>query len=241
MIIIQNRDKCILMLCYEQQFMTTKQLIRFFFSKVHPSEAYRRLKELEKSGFIKRQPSITQGTGDYIRVTRDGADIAQGIASAQVPQLPRLNLHRIPHDIAVNEVRMRIHDLWPSAVWISELGLRDKFGQENFSYPLPSCPDGMMEFQDGRTCAIEVECSTKERERYETNFRRWAKRGGADFVLYVVNNKHTEAAVQRVMQVTDSFVGGTISYDSLLSSESPLVWTPSGEVSLFKLYPGRTS
>ena len=105
--VIQERDRSILQHCFEQQFLVFEHVQEYFFKKSSRQEAYRRLRELEKNGFIKRQRLSTWSNAFAIRLTPKGSQIAREFASYNPPQKASLDLATLAHDIMVTSVTRR--------------------------------------------------------------------------------------------------------------------------------------
>jgi hypothetical protein len=229
MIHLQKRDALILRLAYDQQFLTTKQVLRFCFPGVHHSEGYRRLKELERSGFIKRIPSITAGTGDYIRVTQKGEEIASGDVIFPVPQLRRLNLYLIQHDILVTEARMRLQAIWQNTEWVAEQHLRQKWKPDE-PWKEPLIPDGVLiSTSAGLAIAVELENTPKAKSRYLKLLDKWNCTNKVNWPLYITTSVHIMTTIRQCMRETNECRAKVMLYDDLMTQDSPPVYEAMGD------------
>jgi hypothetical protein len=68
MVKLQERDYSILVLCYEQQFLTLEH-VKHFFPNTHRSTAQRRLRELIESGFLLVEYHPLLGSMGLFRLT----------------------------------------------------------------------------------------------------------------------------------------------------------------------------
>jgi len=196
-VFIQERDRKLLQLAYEHQFVSTNQIRRVLFKNVHMSECYRRLKELEQSGFITRTAPITAGTGAYVRVTPDGASAARGISIYEVPQ-NRLNLYAIAHDMLVLDARVRLLELFNDAIWTPEQTIKKDWAPSRLSsycYDDLQYPDGVMTLSNGNRIAIELENAAKSKERYGQIFRKWSRSDKVEYVMYIATSEQIKKTV----------------------------------------------
>jgi len=237
-VFIQERDRKLIQLAYEHQFVSTNQIRKFLFKNVHMSECYRRLKELEQSGFITRTAPITAGTGAYVRVTPDGASVARGLSIHEVPQ-NRLNLYSIAHDMLVIEARMRLLEIWNDALWIPEQTIKREWAPSKLCYEEePQYPDGIVECANGTRVAIELENAAKGKERYRQIFKKWSRSDKVNYVLYVVTSDSIKKTIMSCMNEYESMNGLVVLFNELLSSNKPEVLNQSGKLFHLKPYKG---
>lgn len=219
--ILQRRDREILRLCYEHQFLLSDQVSRFFFKRPGNTEAYRRVRELESVGLIQRVRIATWNSAQAIRLTRRGVAVVNEEPEFEIPQRRQLDLATLGHDISVLETRMLLTQYW-EARWVPEAFLK---ASEDRRKPLP---DGYLVFESGRRFAVEVENSLKGKSRYEELLKRWES-GPAALVLYVATENRLLSPLREYLKLGPSHVGIALtSLEKLRQGPEPF-WTPRGE------------
>lgn len=221
---IQERDKRILELCYEQQFLTLRQIKRFFFSNCAPQNARKRVLELQEAGFLKREFNPVLGTKSLVRLDRLGVELIESQQPNRLNQNRIIRVGTLLHDELVTSVRLRLAERWNA-----------KFVPERFikKSGLPQIPDGLFYFPSGNAIAIEIENSDKGRTRFLTLLERWRDLQDIIFVLFV-------ASRTELVPILKSYLSsgpkdqplGLVNW-SELNETFPLVWTQNGAVDLF--------
>lgn len=223
MIRLQERDKEILRVCYEQQFLLTEHIRDHFFGGNY-AEAKRRVIELRQSDYL-------QGAGFRIGkkmahiLGHRGMPIATAKSPLEVVQYPRIDLETVEHDAIVTDIRLRLSALWDGE-WIPEKGIRSTDSSQ--------IPDGVFLFPDGKQAAVEVENSLKGRARFERRLKFWPG-SGVTLVLYVATTPEIYAALQIFLEKAEDFpVCGLISLEELRAGNLS-VWAPRvGEIAPFE-------
>ncbi len=223
MIILQPRDRTILRLCYEQQFLLIEQIQRFLFLGTDRQNSVRRCQQLERFGYIR---SIVEPTLDgkrLIRLTDLGRRIIEKDLVIEVPQVNKPDVRTLHHDAAVTTVRLRLQELWTGS-WLPERAIK----RQDF----PQIPDGLFIFPSGKKVAVEVENSIKGRSRLLALLERW-RRVDVKLVLYVATVDNIFSHLKRCLADGPRTVPlSLIHYQRLLASD-PSVWTPDKEVEVF--------
>lgn len=225
MIVLQERDKQVLKVCYEQEFLTSDHLKYFF--KTHRSQLYRRVQELENAGFLTRERSPVTGRNSLIRLSRQGTLWVKSTHPAPL-QLPRprrrLNFSTLVHDEIVTTTRLRLSKLW-DAEYLPERSLK--------SLEFKEIPDGIFRFRSGKEIAIEVENSDKGRVRFLKLLDRWNQRKSVVFILFVASSPQMEVILRAYLkQSPASPLMGVVQFRSLCDG-TPAVLTQRGEVNIF--------
>jgi hypothetical protein len=222
-IILQKRDREILKLCYEQQFILSEQVRRFFFAGTNKATGLLRLKELEQAGLIRRLTRPTLNGKRLIRLTRLGLRMIQKDIVIDVPQVHIPDVATLEHDAFVTSTRLRLLELWTGS-WLPERAIK----REEF----PRVPDGLFIFPSGTKAAIEVENSLKAKSRFMRLLEDW-RHIDVKLVLFVVTTPHLLSNIQRFLLEGPRGVPFSLIQWETLMGEKPRVWTPSGMVDVF--------
>lgn len=210
-------------MCYEQQFLITEQVQRYFYSGKNRCNGFVRLLEMERSGFIRREPSMLMGNKNLIRLTRQGlCAIAEDIV-IEVPQVRKPDIRTLRHDTIVTSVRLRLQELWTGS-WLPERVIK----QEDF----PQIPDGLFIFPSEKKVAVEIENSPKGRRRFLSILERWRKTD-VKLILYVATTPHIFRIVQRLLLEGPRGVPFALILWENLRNSVPAVWTSDGIVNIF--------
>jgi hypothetical protein len=221
---LQPRDEQILRTCYEQQFLLTEQIHRYFFGGRRAWSAYERISELEAAGLVKREKVITLNGKKLIRLTRAGLRIVQAQHPIEVPQAKSLDSATIRHDAIVTAVSLRLRQFW-NAVWIPERALK--------SDEYPRIPDGVFVFDSGKKIAVEVENSPKFQRRFLAILESWRK-VDVLLVLYVSTTPQIYRLIQSYLPNAPKTIPfGLIEWSALETGEPPF-WSIRGELDLLK-------
>jgi len=235
MIQIQERDKKILKICYEQKCLSSEQVLEGIFRGVHRSEGYRRIQELEQAGFLKRIRPLGFGKQTVIQLTALGEGLARAESPYDVPRLRRLNLNTLVHDLLVNRVRMRLEELWDGQ-WVPEVELKRT---RSSAFEPQQIPDGIFVWPSAKAIAIEVENSLKTLDRYRQIIRAYDKDDEIICLLYVAATDaiyrglkaHIQATASRHSLETPVVLA---SLTELLTCPPPGVWSPRGQLALLQ-------
>lgn len=196
---IQERDKKILKLMLEQEFLLLGHVRTVFYSE-NRTEAARRLVELERAGFILREPNPLDPRQDIFQVTSYGRDIAIEYGAEAVRPRRPIPPSLIRHDALVTWCRWQLETLW-GARFTPERAI--KLGN------MREVPDGIFSFRPNFRVALEVENSRKGLGRLTRLLKRWEEIEDLVFVLYVATNAEIEQLLIRAVKEsqTDQPVG----------------------------------
>jgi hypothetical protein len=214
---MQERDRKILTLCYEQSFLEKKHFEKFLPSEV---AARRRIIALENADLIYRIDSQAKLNTKLIRLTRRGIYEVEANYPYRIQQKRQIHPSNYFHDSLVIDVRLRLAELW-LARWTPEALLGS--GTE--------IPDGIITFRSGRKIFIEVENSLKSRKRFLDRLRQFYGQG---CVLYITTNLVTERGLKRYITEAEGRLPSIalIPIESLMSP-SPAIWSPDPKLSIF--------
>lgn len=210
MVELQERDKTLLRICYEQQFITAADAAKYIFEDRY-KVAWRRLASLRKAQLLKSE--LVHDRVLIFRVTKLGQSAAEESGALPVPQLNRVAPERVNHDRLVTLVRLRLAELW-DAKFISEQALEKE----------AELPDGVLEFASGKKIALEVEASLKGRTRFLKRLRYLGDKGYY-LILYVASTEHLFDALQQYLKDSDVRCHVGLTVWSKLESSTPLLWS----------------
>ena len=223
MIQLQDRDRKLISLSFDHQFLPGRDAQRFVFKGTIPRRARERIAELVEAGYIRREPVFTLGNSSIIRLTKKGMELAQTQRPYEIPYRRRLDPVTLVHDGFTISTRLRLEELW-DATWVPEGALK----AEQF----PQIPDGVLVFPNGSQVAVEIENSVKGISRFHQIQERWRKIP-IKLVLYVA----THAALFKILQRYLSEGPRDLPFGLVLWSELdqsvPKIWTAMGELDLF--------
>lgn len=204
------RDLGLLRLCYEQGFLTRRQVKKWleFGSGLKTKEtaktvsirALNRLREERLIEFFQ----INQVTDrEAFRVTARGMALLLDTGIFQKRDLVSSpDPEQIRHDIVATDIRLTWAQILPQYIWRSDRLLRGE-KSDNF-------PDAKLTFLGGKSlgetrAAIEVELTQKGRARYEKKFHEYENdEGEYDIVFYFTKNQQITNVIHEVSRgVTD--------------------------------------
>lgn len=223
MIELQPRDRQILNLAYEQQFVTMKQIETWVFSEQTKRRANQRILALERSGLLKSELPQVGFQSRIIRLTRSGIKVAETDRAERIPQVKRISIQTLLHDSFVTAVRLRLGELW-NAVWIPERLLKaEQFAQ---------IPDGLLVFPSGATVAIEVENTPKGPKRFREIQERW-RGSSVKLCLYVATSDVMFRVVKSYLLAGPRDLPfGVVNWRDL-EAGTPEVFMAAGEINIF--------
>lgn len=223
MIQLQDRDKKLIRLCYEQQFILTEHAEKYFAGASYRA-CRQRVQELANAQYLREEPSTSLGRKPIYRVTRLGTAVALESGATAISQPRTLQLATLVHDAIVTSVRLKLEELW-NAKFVCERAIKGKEYRE--------VPDGIFFFPSGRGIAIEVENSDKGRTRFLRLLQRWKDTPQIAFVLYVATSPELFEAIKRFLghAPKDRPMGVVQWLD--LETGRPMVWSQRGDLALF--------
>jgi len=219
MISLQSRDKQILKLCYEQQFLTSDQIADHFFSSYR--EAARRIQELGNAGYLVFEKHPLKNNARALRLAERGLQVASQLSAVAIPQ--RWTPSQVEHDALVTRVRLILEKRW-DGTWIPEKAIR--------GFRTGEVPDGLFIFENEAKVAVEVENSLKGRARFEDRLRRW-KDIKVKIVLYVATKPEVHERLRVFLDGAPRPPLFCLTQLEELSKEDPSIWCPIGEIDLF--------
>ncbi|MCO5143145.1 MAG: replication-relaxation family protein [Oligoflexia bacterium] len=219
---LQDRDKEILKLCYEQQFLLSEHVCEYFFAGNY-TETKRRLRELKAADLLKSYP-VPKSNRRIFQLTWQGRKVGRELSRMELDRPRRPFDSQLEHDALVTSVRLRLELLW-EGVWIPELAIRKLEIQE--------VPDGLFVFTNGTKAAIEIENSLKGRSRFVNRMKSW-RDVKVRLVLYVVAKAGILERIKYFMSEAPSTpLFGIVPWEELKGTR-PVAWSPQGELELTK-------
>ena len=219
---IQERDKKILKLCYEQNFLLSEHISDHFFQS-DSKLAARRIKKLQESGYIRYGAHPFDRKRNLIRISRLGKMIASSMSPIEFPYCNAISKYTLAHAALVTSVRLRLEKIW-DGVWIPEMALKQLDTVE--------VPDGVFLFKSGTRVAIEVENSIKGKSRFLKRLAAWREED-EEIVLYVATSEEIYRYLKDYLQhapVKPLFA--LVLWDELKTGQ-PVAWSAQGELGIF--------
>lgn len=226
MIRLQDRDKAILKVCYEQQFLLTEHVANHFFDGSY-GEALRRVIELRKADYLKPAGFRIGQQLAHILGHR-GMPIAEANSGVRVPVYPVIDRLKAEHDAIVTDIRLRFEGDW-NGKWTPEIDIKADHPSK--------IPDGIFEFGDKKKAAIEVENSLKGRKRFQDRLKLWNPHE-IDMVIYFATSEEIYESLKSFLEVAPkhpSFY--LISYDAFRSGDGSAWHNKQGHIEY--LFGGR--
>lgn len=224
MIQLQPRDCALIDLIYEHQFITTFEAERYVYKSLNARRVRERILELERSGLLRREPSITFGHRNVLRLTKSGLTIADTRRPFIVRQRSKLDLSTLLHERSIIMTRLRLSELWDGR-FIPEAALK----QAEF----PRIPDGVWIFPNGNQIALEIENSLKGPERFHQIQDRW-KGIAVKAILYLATTPQIHANVKRYIETGSRNLPFVLTTIENLEREQPEpAFTIMGNINLF--------
>jgi len=153
---ISETEIGILRFVNEFGFCEINQIMKRFGMK--KSTAYLSMQLLIRLGLVIQARIIQGRRGAYI-VTHRGITLLE----LDLPQVRKISLVTYEHHLVVIDVYLKLKDLYPHAVWVSERRLNRTMGSGKNEH----LPDGALIFPNDIRYAIEIEKSLKARDRLE--------------------------------------------------------------------------
>ena len=182
--ILTNRDKVLFEKLFCFAVMTTRQIGKTVFENIQLTTVLRRLRKLEKHGFVRRYAGINTYECAWILTEKSALMLSDR------PPKWRQSRALIEHDTTLTSLRMALEGVGISRSWIPEHEIRmkvaAKYGPESVKNRL--IPDGIMgvQWQDFKeSVAIELELHSKNATRYRDNFYDYKRKSNLLGVWYL--------------------------------------------------------
>ena len=221
MIQLQERDRKILRVGYEQRFLMMGHLIQFHFKGRHIGEAYRRVKELKESGFLEDK---CFWRFKVLRLTAKGRELARLESPWELPSGLRINPSRVEHEAQVTRLRLRLEELW-DGVWKPASCIRDR--------PV----DGEVHFRDGKRVGLLWGGDGRTRSEWDAWLRDFVSLW-RDYFCVVVVFKQASAHERLKRLILEQGITHPIFLgleEDLFSDPPRLIWFFRGDVIVFNL------
>lgn len=186
--VLTERDKRLTRTLQCYAILTTRQLATMIFPGIAITTILRRLRALEKGGYIQRIEGLAS-TERAWGVTERTASTDPG-TSAKV-HFPR---HSLDHDVKLTDLRIRLEGKGIALSWIPEHEIRAKVARAHGLREAKRkvIPDGIacVEVEGVKeSVAVELELNFKNSQRYRQIFRDYQTKKNLYAVWYVVGSK----------------------------------------------------
>lgn len=189
------RDHLLFSALSQYRFLSTKQIEEKLFSALERTTVMRRLRKLESQKYIRRIGRLPGGMHVW------GNQNAWSLALGYLPSPGRVNLHTLPHDVLMNDVRTVFEEIGAVKEWFDTRHIemdslpgdlsRDFKSTRRNSGPYIDrvIPDGLFVGPFGKETknyAIELELNRKSRPRYEDLLDRYMHRQSIPHPWFIV-------------------------------------------------------
>ena len=186
--VLTTRDKNLLSLLSQMGLLTTRQLARKVFGSIAVTTVLRRLRVLEKAGYISRIEGLRNNENGWC-LTLKGADAIGFLFPKR-----RFNRATLDHDVMLTDLRLILEDHGIAHSWIPEHEIRSKMAKRHGIRRMESrtVPDGIIgvEYQGLKhSVAIELELNYKNQRRYKDIFWSYGFKDRLLAVWYLVPTK----------------------------------------------------
>ena len=200
---LTERDLNLLEFLLDQKFASLEQIYFRFFdvrqlsTELLPNNLFvtrQRLQVLRKADLIKTEKVFSEAKSLYL-LTYLGYQILQSKRpeAAYATPTKSMDFRSYEHDTRVNDCRIAIEKTGKVMAWLSERKIRMKGFTSEFAYdklPKEIVPDGIFVSSKGERIAFEIECTHRQKRRFEEKKRAY---------LSVMGGR--EALIQRVFWV----------------------------------------
>jgi len=182
---LQKRDEELLKMVCDFGLLSTKQIGNLFFKEVAITTVLKRLRILEREGFIKRVTGL------------ESFELLWGINNKGARLIERENYkiswnkQLLEHDYKISSLRLNFLNSKLYESWVPEHEIRSLlYKKYSFKGSLNKLiPDGLMTIKrNGKveTWAMEMELSLKGKDRYERIFKEYGKKENLSGIWYFV-------------------------------------------------------
>lgn len=223
-VVLQERDREIINICYEQMFISVAQVQRYFFKSADKRRARERVLELARSGYVSRTKVYGETPNSLLQLTRDGYSLAEKRNLLSLRYISKINFRTIEHDLRLIDIRFRLAEKWTNYRWVPERAIRRA--------EYPEVPDALCLFKSGKTIAIELENSAKGEDRIIKLLSRW-RTTNISLVLYFATSDEVFRKYQKILSSHDFDAAiGLIDLNEFLTS-FPTAWSKNGPIRIF--------
>lgn len=183
--ILTNRDQAILQDLQSYGLHTTRNLAQRHFPQVAMTTVLRRLRAIERAGYIKRITCLDGGGNAWC--------LSKTSAARLGPQPCKIHFPRfiLDHDLKLADLRLRLEGAGIARSWRPEHEIRARVAEKHGLRKMGerTIPDGLMGVEtEGlkETVAVELELSIKNQRRYQRIFRDYGSKNNLWGFWYVV-------------------------------------------------------
>jgi hypothetical protein len=191
------RDEKLLRQLGDFGVLSTAQLRATFFAETRKTTMLRRLRKLEKLALIRRLRGLPDGSHGWCLTLRCATALGfVGIGN-------RINRHTLEHDITLSQIRLVLQTVGLGAQWTPEHVLQHKAWQARkpHSAAPDNIPDGVFIVPYNGSfiaVAIELELTTKNKERYRKTLRAYWWKRNIGMIWYLVPHEALGQKLDRV-------------------------------------------
>ncbi len=186
--ILTHRDQAIFQDLQSYGLHSTRNLAQRHFPHVAMTTILRRLRALERSGYITRITGLDGGGNAWC--------LSKSSASRLAPQACKIHFPRfiLDHDLKLVDLRLRLERAGIAHSWRPEHEIRAKVAEKHGLRRIGerTIPDGLMGVEtEGltETIAVELELSIKNQRRYQRIFRDYGSKKNLWGFWYVVQSQ----------------------------------------------------
>ncbi len=192
---ITTRDVEMMGWILEQKFMTVEQVKRIFWKEIESGskEAYRRLLELQRAGYLKRSKRSIYRNVLYLVSARGLRQLKVFGRDRGLSEVFDVDYASYKHDVVVTDLRILFGE-WGFKDWACERML-------SLHKNLRRLPDGMI-YHNGKQFAVEYESTQKSKRRYGDIFLEYQMDKQIENVLYVVE---TTSLLEKLSVVASNY------------------------------------
>lgn len=195
--VLTERDQTLFRKLQTYGVFTTRQVAEFIFHGARLTTVLRRLRKLERGGYVQRINGL------------EGGEVAWALLQkgAEVVDAPAFKRHfrrdLLEHDLILTDLRLWLEDHRISRSWIPEHEIRSSVARKHGLRDMKNriVPDGIMGTEIGtlkESVAIELELSFKNSGRYFRTFRQYQNKTSLWGIWYFVKNPGIGRQVEKV-------------------------------------------
>ena len=194
------RDRLLIQKLGTHHLFSTTQIGKLFFPEVALTTVRRRLRHLEKKGFLYRVNGLNGGGVAWTLTKKTSQAIGVDIPFRS------FNRNTIHHDVMVSEVRLALENVGLGENWVPEHVLKSRSAKaldhEQKSVQIPDAMFTMKRGGQSSVMALEVELNGKDRFRYWNILSNYAKKRKLYAVWYILENPNIAKALEEAWRDT---------------------------------------
>lgn len=201
--ILTARDKVLFEKLHNYAVMTTRQVAQIVFSDIQLSTTLRRLRKLEKHGFVKRSVGLSTYEHSWTLTEKSMKLVSDH------PTRPNQSRFLLEHDTKLTALRLALENIGVVRSWVPEHEIRFKVAAKHGLSRTKDklIPDGIMgvEWQKANeSLAIELELHGKSARRYLRNFDEYQRKQSILGVWYLTSTPTLARHIEKLWNKTKS-------------------------------------